>query len=83
MNINNNDLEFLIHLGNKLSKQENWSEDVQKLLKLNEKLIIQRKKSRERIKTYIGEKRKTDKTYGRSKQEIERINKRINKELFN
>lgn len=83
MNISNSDLEFLIQLENKLGKQENWGEDVQKLWKLNEKLINQRKKDRERTRTFVSEKRKTDITYGRSKQEIERINKRINKESFN
>ena len=83
MNISNSDLDFLIQLEKKLGKKENWSWDACKLCALNAKLIRQRNKSRERTRNYVKEKRKTDITYGRSKQEIERINKRIDKELFN
>ena len=42
MDINDKDLEFLIHLENKLGEAESWSEDVRQLWELNEKLINQR-----------------------------------------
>ena len=48
MHINNEDLELLIRLENKLGIMENWSEDVTKLWLLIEKLIRQRDVARKR-----------------------------------
>lgn len=68
MYITNDDLEFLIHLENKLGKQENWSEDVVRLWEVIERLLKQRSAQREKTKEKNREMRKTDKNYGRSKK---------------
>lgn len=80
MHISVSDLEFLIHLENRLGCFENWSEDVTRLWKLNEKLIKQRDKTNKRTREYVAEQRKTNEFYGRSKQEIERIKNKKNKQ---
>lgn len=67
MHINNEDLELLIRLENKLGIMENWSEDVTKLWLLIEKLIRQRDVARKRTAEKIAERRKTDKNYARPK----------------
>ena len=82
MQINNADLDYLIELESKLSAAESWAYDANKLKKLNEKLIKQRDKKREDIRKYVNEKRKTDKTYGRSKTEIERIKRNEFNHIF-
>lgn len=68
MYIKNEDLEFLIHLENRLGETESWSADVYRLWELIERLMIQR--DVQRLKTYrtVTMKRKIDKTYGRPKK---------------
>ena len=83
MYISKADLEFLIELEYKLCETKGFTEYVERLWKLNEKLINNRKSSNERTLKYITEKRKTNPMYGRSKQEIENRQKakqrRLNK----
>lgn len=67
MYINNEDLEFLICLENKLGIMESWSEDVTKLWLLIEKLTCQRDVTRKRTAKKVAERRKTDKNYARPK----------------
>lgn len=67
MYISTADLEFLVHLENKLGAIENWSDDVNRLWELNEKLLKQRKMNNEKTRKVIAEKRKTDKNYARPK----------------
>ena len=67
MYINNDDLDFLISLENKLGEKENWSDEVMTLWLLNERLIKQRDKNRDKTRKIISEKRKIDKNYARSK----------------
>lgn len=67
MYISTADLEFLIHLENKLGHVENWSDDVCKLWELNEKLLKQRRVNNEKTRKVIAERRKIDKNYARSK----------------
>lgn len=67
MYIKNDDLDFLIHLENKLGQLENWSEDTTKLWELVDRLIAQRKSQNEYTRNHIAEKRKIDKNYGRKK----------------
>ena len=82
MHIKNEDLDFLIELENKLWATEGFTDDVEKLWKLNERLIQKRNQTREKTLNYITEKRKTNPNYGRSKEEIqarERAKNRRNK----
>lgn len=76
MHITNKDLEFLIHLENKLGVIWNWSDDVCQLWEMIERLQAQREKTNKRTLEIITNKRKTDPTYGRSKKEIERIKRK-------
>ena len=80
MNINNNDLDFLIHLENKLNENEDYSDDVQILHELVEKLKRHKQRTNKRTLEIITEKRKTNPFYGRSQKEIERIKARDKKE---
>ena len=58
MYINNEDLEFLIKLENELGCDENWSDRVKQLWKLNEKLIKQRESGNKKAKgSYCREKK--------------------------
>lgn len=68
MYINNKDLEFLIQLENELGCDENWSDRVKQLWKLNEKLIKQREANNKKTREAIAEKRKIDKNYARRKK---------------
>lgn len=68
MNIKNEDLEFLIHLENKMGEQENWSEDVMTLWKLIERLQSQREVQRLKCRTIMAERRILDKNYSRGKK---------------
>lgn len=68
MYINNEDLEFLVHLENRLGSMENWSEDVTRLWELIEKLQTQRKIQNEKTLRAVTEKRKADPLYARSKK---------------
>ena len=68
MYINNKDLEFLIKLENELGCDENWSDRVKQLWRLNEKLIKQREANNKKVRETIAERRKTDKNYARSKK---------------
>lgn len=71
------ELEFLIRLEDKLDNIESCSPDVEKLRQLNEKLLKQRDKYNAKTAAIIAEKRKTDKTYCRSKKEKAKM--KINK----
>lgn len=68
MYISNKDLEFLIELENELGCDENWSERVNKLWELNQKLIEQREKNNKKVRGAVAEKRKTNKNYARKKR---------------
>lgn len=68
MYISNADLEFLVHLENKLGALENWSDDVVKLWELNDKLMKQRRVNNEKTRKFIAMKRKIDKNYARPKE---------------
>ena len=67
MYINTKDLQFLIQLENELGCEENWSDRVNQLWELNERLIKQRENGNKKAREAIAEKRKTDKNYARSK----------------
>lgn len=71
MYLKNEDLDFLIELENKLWATEGFTDDVEKLWKLNERLIQKRNQTREKTLNYITEKRKSNPNYGRSKEEIQ------------
>lgn len=79
MYLKNEDLEFLIELENKLWATEGFTDDVEKLWKLNERLIQKRNQTREKTLNYITEKRKTNPNYGRSKEEIQAREKAKNR----
>ena len=79
MHIKNEDLDFLIELENKLWATEGFTDDVEKLWKLNERLIQKRNQTREKTLNYITEKRKTNPNYGRSKEEIQAREKAKNR----
>ena len=81
MYISKADLEFLVELEYKLYETKGFTEYVERLWKLNEKLINNRKSSNERTLKYITEKRKTNPMYGRSKREIENRQKAEQKRL--
>lgn len=68
MYISVSDLEFLIHLENRLGASESWSADVERLWQLNDKLVRQRESMNEKTRRVVAERRKSDKTYGRSKK---------------
>ena len=76
MNINNNELEFLVNLGNQLKLFACTAHEARELKKLTDKLIERREKKRESTRKTVANKRKTDKTYGRSKEEIETFERR-------
>ena len=67
MYINNKDLQFLIKLENELGREENWSDRVQQLWELNERLMKQRENGNKKTREAVAERRKTDKNYARSK----------------
>ena len=67
MYIGPKDLDLLIRIENKLGSIEDWSEDVTALWQLNERLIKEYKKQKEKTRVYIAERRKTDKNYARPK----------------
>lgn len=79
MYLKNEDLDFLIELENKLWATEGFTDDVEKLWKLNERLIQKRNQTREKTLNYITEKRKSNPNYGRSKEEIQAREKAKNK----
>lgn len=79
MYLKNEDLEFLIELENKLWATEGFTDDVEKLWKLNERLIQKRNQTREKTLNYITEKRKSNPNYGRSKEEIQAREKAKNR----
>ena len=79
MHITVNDLDFLIKLENRLGSFEDWSPDVERLWQLNEKLLRQREKENAKTAAIIAEKRKTDKTYCRSKKEKEKMKRKEGK----
>jgi hypothetical protein len=70
MYIGKRDLEFLIHLENRLGEFENWSDDVKQLWELNERLINERERLNSKTREIIAERRRHDVNYGRSKTEI-------------
>ena len=79
MYLKNEDLDFLIELENKLWATEGFTDDVEKLWKLNERLIQKRNQTREKTLNYITEKRKSNPNYGRSKEEIQAREKAKNR----
>lgn len=79
MYLKNEDLDFLIELENKLWTIEGFTDDVEKLWKLNERLIQKRNQTREKTLNYITEKRKSNPNYGRSKEEIQAREKAKNR----
>ena len=81
MNINNGELEFLIRLGNTLSMFEYTQYEAKELKKLTDKLIVKREKLRESTRKIVAKKREADKTYGRSKKEIEMFERRKSNEI--
>lgn len=79
MYISNSDLDFLVGLEKTLGLYEYTQHEAKKLKKLTDKLIANRDKRRESIRNTVAKKRKADKTYGRSKKEIETIERRAKK----
>ena len=76
MNINNSELQFLVNLCNHLELFACTVHEAKELKKLTDKLIKQREDKRESTRKIVANKRKTDKTYGRSKKEIEMFERR-------
>lgn len=79
MYLKNEDLDFLIELEHKLWATEGFTDDVEKLWKLNERLMQKRNQTREKTLNYITEKRKSNPNYGRSKEEIQAREKAKNR----
>lgn len=76
MNINNSELEFLVNLGKQLELFACTQHEAKELKKLTDELTARREKKRESTRKTVANKRKTDKTYGRSKEEIETFERR-------
>lgn len=68
MYINKADLDTLIELEQMLFKQD-MVEWFRKLYEINERLIQNRNKTNEKIRTKVAEKRKLNKNYARSKKD--------------